>query len=38
MIDEKKYRDWIMNPKDRNAKPWLLMVTYTPNGVNLAHF
>lgn len=38
MLDEKKYRDWVMNSKDRNAKPWLLMMTYHPQSSNGNHF
>lgn len=38
MLDEQKYRDWVMNPKDRNAKPWLLMMTYTPYSNNNSHY
>lgn len=30
LLDEKKYREYVMNPKDRNAKPWILMMTYHP--------
>jgi len=38
MLNEETYRKYVMNPIDRNAKPWLLMMTYTPFSNNLPHY
>lgn len=38
MLTEETYRKYVMNPISRDAKPWLLMMTYTPNSIQSSHF
>lgn len=38
MLTEETYRKYVMNPTSRDAKPWLLMMTYTPNSIQASHF
>jgi hypothetical protein len=38
LLNEETYREYVMNPKDRNAKPWLLMMTYHPQSNNMYHY
>jgi hypothetical protein len=38
LLTEETYRKYVMNPTSRDAKPWLLMMTYTPNSIQASHF